>query len=356
MSWTNIVGHEAAIRLIRGQLLKNRLAHTYLFVGPPGIGKRRLALELAKAVECESMGAEACDRCESCQRVEKGIFPDVMVVTSESQTGQLGIDQVRALAGWMALTPHTGRWKVGIVANADRLTEEAAHGCLKLLEEPPRQCLLLLTASAAYRLPSTLVSRCHLVRCVPQGIERVADYLEREGHLEPALARLLATWGCGRLGRALGFHRQERLAAKNGVLDQFLGASEQQALEIPFGNAPRSEVEEALEWIAAWWRDLLVLSLNGDPSWLIHQDRLKDLQTIVASRPLDATVRPEPFDSVRPELSRRTNGARDRLRNLDLLLDRIDRTYWVQEAVQRNASPRIALAALLSHGSGMHER
>lgn len=340
MSWANIVGHEAAIRLIQGQLLKNRLAHTYLFVGPPGIGKRRLALELAKAVECESVGAEACDRCESCQKIQQGTFPDVRVVTSESQTGQLGIDQIRALAGWMYLTPHTGRWKVGIVPEADRLTEEAAHGCLKLLEEPPQQSLLLLTASAAYRLPSTLISRCHLVRCVPQGIERVAGYLKDKERLEPKIAQLLAIWSGGRLGLALEFHRQERLAAKNAVLDQFLGALKQQAVEIPLGNAPRSEVEEALEWIAAWWRDLVVLSLGGNSSWVIHQDRLEELKLEVGSWKLEKS----PISNLQP------------LTFLEEFLKRVDRAYWVQEAVQRNASPRIALAALLSEGSGMHER
>ncbi len=320
MSWKDVVGHEAAVRLLKGQLASGRLSHTYLLAGREGIGKHRLALEFAKAVECEKAQAEACDACDTCRRIDKGSFPDLMRVDPESETGQIRVDQIRKLAGGVSLTPYAGRWKIGIVNEADRMTEEAAHGCLKLLEEPPAQTLLILIAAAPYRLPATLVSRCHLVRCFPQGIRRVAQTLQEAEGLDSHLAAFLATWSGGRLGVALEFHRQQRLAAKNAALDQILAAWKRKAPEVPLTSGPRRQVEEALEWTAAWWRDLLVLSLKGDPAWLIHQDRRKDLE-----RELAGVQRS----------------------SIDYLLDRIERTYWVQEAVQRNASPRIALATLL---------
>lgn len=318
MSWKNIVGNEAVVRLLQGQLTRGRVAHAVLFIGPRGIGKRTLALEFAKALECEAErpSGEACDSCESCQKIAKGSYPDLMVVSAESETDQLGIDQVRALTRWLWLTPYQGRWKVGLIEGANRLTEEAAHASLKLLEEPPEKSILLLTAIGLQRLPATLISRCALIRCVPQGIERVALFLRERERMDPALSRVLAVCSGGRLGLALEFQRAERLSAKNAALDQLLAACRQKTPEIPLGTAPREEVEEALEWLACWWRDLLLLSIKGDPGWVIHQDRLGELQETAA------TLGPEE------------------------LLDRIEWTYWVQEAIQRNASARIALSTL----------
>jgi len=316
MSWDKIVGNEPVVRLLKGQLTRKRLAHTTLFVGPRGIGKRTLALEFAKALQCESGIGDACDSCESCQKIAKGSYPDVTAVSAESKTGSLGIDQVRNLTGWLSLTPYQGRWKVGLIEGANRLTEEAAHASLKLLEEPPEKSILLLTAAGLQRLPSTLISRCALVRCVPQGIERVARFLKEQEQVDPEASRILAAWSGGRLGLALELHRTQRLAAKNTVLDQLLAACRQKSPEIPLGTAPREDLEEALEWLACWWRDLLLLNLKADPAWVIHQDRLPELQRIAG-------------DLSAEELS-----------------DRVEWTYWVQEAIQRNASPRIALSTL----------
>ena len=339
MSFADVVGHEAAVRLLKGQLLHHRLAQSTLFVGLRGIGKKFLAVEFAKALECEKALEDACEACRACQQISRGAFPDVTVVSPEPGTHQIKIDQVRTLAHWSSLTPHTGRWKVGMIEDADRLTEEAAHACLKLLEEPPEQSLLLLTATTLNRLPSTVVSRCHVVRCLPQGIERVTAILQERERLDPILSRMLATWSGGRLGLALEFHRKQRLMEKNRAVDQLLTAWRQKNPEVPLGAASRQEVEEALEWFAAWWRDIVILALGGDPSWLIHQDRVEDLQREaerVRGRRQGAgdggTLAPCP-----PPLA-----------PLGELLERIDRTYWAQEAVQRNASPRIALAALLT--------
>ncbi len=334
MSFKKILGHEEVIRLLKGQIAKERMAQTYLFAGPSGIGKKTLAIELTKALECqEARGGEVCDGCESCMKIGQGTFPDVLFLSPDAEvsqkkrggeavprlSGQMGIDQIRTLGNWMALKPFGDRWKVGIVDQADRLTEEAAHACLKFLEEPPEKCIVVLIAAAPQRLPQTLLSRCHLVRCAPQGIERVAADLKERERLDSIQSTLLATWAGGRLGVALEFHRENRLAQKNEALNQLLSAWRKKILELPLGTAPRRELEETLEWWAAWWRDLLVLKLGGDPAWVIHQDRLDELKQIRESLPLET------------------------------LLDSVERTYRVQEAIQRNASPRMALAALLSH-------
>lgn len=199
------------------------------------------------------------------------------------------------------------------------MTEEAGHACLKLLEEPPARSVLILTAEALHRLPATLVSRCYLVRCVPQGVESVAAFLQTGQKIEKDLAEMLAVSSGGRLGRALELYRTGRWKGKNDQLNDLLHAQREGILETPLHQASRLEIEEALGWWTAWWRDLLLLKLGADSAWVIHQDRLPELKKI------------------------------SHLSSTETILQQIERAYWVQGALEQNASPRIALAALLSH-------
>lgn len=320
MSFADVIGNEPAVRLLKGQIARDRLAHTYLFVGPEGIGKRALAVEFARALHCEKpSGEEACGQCEPCRKIAEGKHPDLLIIGAESEkSGDIGIDQVRTMEGWMSLTPFSGKLKVAVLDPADRLTDESMHACLKILEEPPARSIFILIASAAHRLPATLLSRCHRVRCSPQGIERTAAHLQEKEKLDPAQARMLAICSGGRLGMALQFHRTGRLTARNEALDLILDARRKKELESPLAKASREEIREYVEWYAGWWRDLMVLSVGGDPAWVIHQDRLEELKKIVVP--------------------------------LDRIFSQVDRAVRVSDAVNKNASVKTALSVLLGSG------
>lgn len=300
MSFADLIGNEAVVRLLKGQIEQERLAHSYLFTGPEGIGKRWLSEEFARAAGCEEH--------------------DLLVVTPDPGKREILIEQVRSMEAWMSLTPYGGIAKAVILDPAENLTEESTHACLKILEEPPARSLFLLISTAEHRLPATLLSRCHKIRCSPQGIERTAAALQKEG-LDPAAARMLAISSGGRLGMALQFHRSGRLAKRNAALDLILEARKRKEMENPFPpKTPREEIEEYVEWYASWCRDLLVLKLQGDPAWVIHQDRLDQLQKTAAVVPEEA------------------------------ILAQVDRAYRVQDAVCKNALVKTALSVLLSHG------
>ena len=245
---------------------------------------------------------------------------DLLVVTPDPEKGDILIEQVRAMEAWMSLTPYGGKRKAVILDPAENLTEESTHACLKILEEPPPRGLFLLITTAEHRLPATLLSRCHKVRCRPQGIERTAEGLQKEG-ADPAAARMLAISSGGRLGMAMQFHRTGRLAKRNAALDQILEARKRRDLENPFPpKTSREEIEEYVEWYASWCRDLLVLKLQGDPSWVIHQDRLDQLKKAAAVVPAEA------------------------------IFAQVDRAYRVQDAVRKNALVKSALSVLLASG------
>jgi len=300
VSFADLIGHDAAARLLQGQIERDRLAHSYLFTGPEGIGKRLLATEFARAAGCEEH--------------------DLLVVTPDPEKGEILIEQVRAMEQWMMLTPYGGKRKAVILDPAESLNEVSTHACLKIIEEPPARSLFFLISTAEHRLPATLLSRCHTIRCSPQGIERTAAALQKEG-LDPAAARMLAISSGGRLGMALQFHRTGRLAKRNAALDLILEARKRKDLENPFPpKTSREEIEEYVEWYAGWCRDLLVLKLQGDPDWVIHQDRLDQLKRAAAVVPAEA------------------------------IFTQIDRAYRVQDAVRKNALVKTALSVLLFNG------
>ncbi len=316
MSFADLIGNATAQQLLKQELMTGRVSHTYLFTGATGTGKRSLGLAWAQSLLCEKpVQGDACGTCASCQRCAADTSPDLARFE-----GKLGIDQVRALIRALSLTPHGGRRKVGVIDGAEELTEEATHATLKLLEEPPERSVLILTAAQPHRLPSTLLSRCHVVRCLPQGIDPVASFLQDQEGLDSAQACLLANASGGRIGLALALHRDDLLAERNAALDQILAALKKGEIELPLGAAPREELKSALEWTASFWRDLLVLKLKGDPRWVIHQDRLRELQR-AAERPF----------------------------SVEGLMARIQQVYGVERCLQRNASGRLALGALLSH-------
>src|SRR5438034_7802932 len=108
MSWSQILGHADRIEAFRQIVARHRLAHAYLFVGPSGVGKRRFAEELAKALLCEAHGPpsvdlEACDACPACKQVEAGTHPDLFVAARPEDSQAMPIEILRELIRSLAL-------------------------------------------------------------------------------------------------------------------------------------------------------------------------------------------------------------------------------------------------------------
>ena len=159
-------------RLSNAPAKRGRMAHAYFFAGPPGIGKRLFATELARALLCENASAshlEACDRCAACVQVGAGTHPDFFVVSRPPDTAGMPIEAIRELSRNLALKPARGRSKIAIVDDADDLNDPitqnaAANSFLKTLEEPPPHSVLILIGTTPDQQLATIISRCQVVR------------------------------------------------------------------------------------------------------------------------------------------------------------------------------------------------
>ncbi len=205
MSWQRVKGRDELVAAFARAAGRGRLAHAYLFTGPPGVGKRLFAHELAKALLCEAPPAgrfDACDHCPACLLVDAGTHPDYFVVTRPEDKLELPIEVVRRLCGDLAMKPARGGRKIAVLDDADDLNEESANCFLKTLEEPPPGSLLILVGTSPDRQLPTIRSRCQVVPFAPLPEPLVRELLGADADLDPALVGRLAQLGDGSPGLA----------------------------------------------------------------------------------------------------------------------------------------------------------
>jgi len=256
-----VVGHEWAVELLERSLANGRVAHAYLLIGLPQIGKTTLALNFAQALHCLGEG-KPCGQCRSCLKIAHGNHPDVRVI--EAVNGTIKIDQIRSMQRGVALSPHEGRWKVYIIRQMERATTEAANCLLKTLEEPPAQVILMLTASDIDQLLPTIISRCQVLNLRPPSVLLVQKVLEGRWGVDPEQAKLLARLSGGRLGWAVRASEDAAILRKRERrLDEMMelmgqGRVERLRYAQQISQSPDG-LREVLDLWLIWWRDLLLI-------------------------------------------------------------------------------------------------
>ncbi len=215
MTWQGIEGHDEVVERFRRALRRGRLASTYLFVGPAGIGKRAFAERLAQSLLCSEVPQHAlapCGRCTSCLQVASLTHPDLHIIEKPPDKSSIplslfvGDDVHRMREGLchdIALKPFMGGRKVAIIDDADYLNEESANCLLKTLEEPPPSSLLILIGTSSDTQLPTIRSRCQTIRFRPLAQDLVAEILQSRGLVSDGeQARRLAEFSGGSLQRA----------------------------------------------------------------------------------------------------------------------------------------------------------
>jgi DNA polymerase-3 subunit delta' len=284
VAW-NIVGHERAVELLRRSVAQNRVSHAYLFSGPPRIGKHTLAIELARALNCE--GTEApCGKCRRCRLIGEGKHPEVRTVSLQPPHRVIRVADVESMQADAALRPADVSRKVYIVEQAELLHPDAAARLLKTIEEPPPAVVIVLTTVDAEATLPTIVSRCQQVRLRALPRRELADHLVRTRSVGSEQAELLAALSEGRLGWALDALDDtkilDRRAAVLDQLDELVVAdrverlAQARALADRWGTRPEI-VRETLEIWLRWWRDVLLIQRDAARG-VVNLDRQDTLE------------------------------------------------------------------------------
>jgi len=190
--WQNIIGHDRVAEQFRRAATRGRLAGSFLFVGPSGVGKRTFALATAKSLLCQNRSAEqfdACGTCAACHQVDVGNHPDVYYVRKPDDKSELplelliGSKEQRGRSGVcyeISRKPYAGGYKIAIIDDADTLNAEGANSLLKTLEEPPPHAILILIGTSAAKQLPTIRSRCKVIRFFPLPAHELAQLLESQ--------------------------------------------------------------------------------------------------------------------------------------------------------------------------------
>ena len=214
--WQGILGHDQIADQFRHILAEGRLASSFVFLGPEGVGKRTFAVKLAQALLCQEAtptALEPCGRCESCRLMESGAHPDLSLVGLPAGKTKLPVDlflgdrdhrNQEGLCHDIAMRPLLGQRRVAIIDDADYLTTESSNCLLKTLEEPPSGAVLVLVATNRNRLLPTILSRTQVMRFSELSAEQILIILQSEFADMPAEeAQALAEQCRGSVQRAL---------------------------------------------------------------------------------------------------------------------------------------------------------
>ncbi len=314
MPFTDILGHDRIVEVLRRSLRSGKTAHSYLFEGIPGSGRKKTALTLIQALFCTALPDDACGVCPSCRKIEGGNHPDIHQIAPLPDKRDISIEQLREMQRDLSLRPYEAPRKACIIDPAERMSVNAANSLLKTLEEPPGNALIILLTENAGMLLSTVRSRCQLIRFAPLSPEHVLSLLERSG-MAPETAALVAPMSGGSLQRAMELDNESLTARREAVLSRLSQLTIHQiatvfdAAEELSGN--RDATLELLDMLLSFFRDAVHLGAgNAD---IVNRSVRPAIESI-------ATRRSFP-------------------RNLELL----ERIYETRRDIQRNANPKLAL-------------
>jgi len=244
MPWHEIKGHDAVAERFRRCLRRGRLASTFLFVGPSGIGKRTFALEMAKALLCETNSEadfDACGTCPVCVQVGSLSHSDLEYVCKPDDKTTIPVETFigdrehrmrEGLLHRIGLKPFQGGRKIAIVDDADTLNLESANCLLKTLEEPPPKCVIILIGTSEQRQLPTIRSRSQVIRFSSLPATVVAELLVQQQLVDDlSTAKRLAALADGSLQRAVEM-QQEGLLDFRDTLFSRLSAEKTDGIEL----------------------------------------------------------------------------------------------------------------------------
>ncbi len=326
MSFDRIRDQEVPVRLLRNMLGRKRVPNGLLFWGPGGVGKRLVAYELAKAINCVESEIDACDTCLSCRKVGSGNHPDVMVVTPVKKSRIIDVETINSVNNLAVLRPFESKWRVFIIQEADRMGVAAQNHFLKTLEEPPGNSLFILVTEYPGILLPTIRSRCQRVRFGMLKPKTVLELLLRERDLPRELAESIAALAQGQMARALDLvdsgKRDEvlevtrRLASGDDPLalaEEFAKVIEARRIQVASAIKAdadpssadvsredreenkrqqlalaeaivRHDIMEYLYLLETWYRDELVFSVTQNVEQVLNRDQIVRLRE---SKPVD---------------------------------------------------------------------
>ena len=278
-----IVGHEQIVTHLKSAMKLGKVSHAYILSGEKGCGKKLLADVFAETLQCEKGGTEPCGSCHSCVQAQSGNHPDIIHLMHE-KPNSISVDDVRTqIVNDVLIKPYSGKYKIYIVPDAEKMTAAAQNALLKTIEEPPAYAVILLLANNASALLPTILSRCVMLSLKPVADDKVKQYLMEHVQVPDYEADVCVAFAQGNVGKAIQLASSDdfnemkasalQLIKRLDDIDLYeMTAAVKQIADY------KLEINDYFDLMMIWYRDVLYFKATGDVNGLIFKDEVYDIK------------------------------------------------------------------------------
>lgn len=280
MNFDSIIGQEEIKAALENAVSCSRVGHAYVFSGPRGIGKKSVARIFAKLLLCQKGGStHSCGECMACKLFQEGSNPDFRMLGQDG--GSIGVDEIRGIQSDIVVRPLYSKRKVYIIADADMMTVQAQNCFLKILEEPPRYAVMILTTSNYEALLETIRSRTLRYNFKKNTFDEVLAFLKQKFGSCLEGADFIASYADGVIGTAQELAgSDEFISLRDRVIELLFEIHRSKLGEIfdiyEFFEKNKSSIDVIFDIMLLVYRDLAVLKKTGNENMLINSDK-KDI-------------------------------------------------------------------------------
>lgn len=281
----DIIGQEQLKEHLEGVISAGKVSHAYIISGERFSGKEFIAKIFAMALQCEGEGSKPCQECHSCKQALSDNHPDIIRVTHE-KPGSIGVDDIRGqINGDIAIKPYSSPRKIYIINEAEKMTVQAQNALLKTLEEPPAYAVILLLTTNINAFLPTILSRCVVLNMKPVADEKVKRYLMEELQVPDYRAEVCVAFARGNVGKAKQLASSEDFEkVKEEALSLLKYVQDMDVTEMVAAvrkiSEYKLEVNDYLDILCIWYRDVLLFKATGDANHLIFREELSNIRRV----------------------------------------------------------------------------
>ena len=277
-NFKDIIGQESIKKHLQTAIKTGNLSHAYIINGEYGSGRQTIASALAKTIQCQSKtdDTDACGVCTSCKQAESHNHPDIKYITHDKTS--ISVNDIREqLNNDISIIPYSSEYKIYIIPDANKMTEQAQNALLKTIEEPPVYAIIILLTENCDSLLPTIRSRCVTLTMNPVEKDKICTYLENKFQLEPEQAQIAANYCQGNIGKAIRFaSSSDFIEMKNQVLKLLKNLDSMDIASIidtiKEFSTRKNDINDYLDLMLLWYRDVLMFKVTKDANLLLYSD------------------------------------------------------------------------------------